>query len=494
MNEKMELPQGWAIEKLGDVCFTTSGGTPSRKIDSYYCGNIPWVKSGELDKGLITKTEEFISEEAVKKSSAKIFPKGTLLIALYGATIGKLGFLGVAAATNQAICGIFKNEVIELQFLKYYLFNKRNKLIEQGAGGAQPNISQTILKELDVVIPPLPEQHRIVAKIEELFSSLDKGIENLKTAQAQLKTYRQAVLKWAFEGKLTNMSESGLGGLQDDRMKAVEQEIPQSPNSPILNSPILQSSNPENPDSDNGELPKGWKWEKLGQLIEKPKYGTSKKCNYDVEGIGVLRIPNISNGYIDASDLKSAVFDEKEKDDLCLRKGDILTIRSNGSVDLVGKCALINKKDETYLYAGYLIRLRPLTHSILPKYLLYLMSSKELRLQIESKAKSTSGVNNINSQELCSLIIPLAPLPEQSRIVTEIETRLSVCDKLEESITQSLSQAEALRQSILKKAFEGKLVPQDPTDEPASVLLERIRALRQAQGPAKKTRTTKGKN
>jgi type I restriction enzyme S subunit len=131
-----ELPNTWLLSKLGDVCFTTSGGTPSRKRDDFYGGNIPWVKSGELSKGLITKTEEYITELAVKNSSAKIFPSGTLLIALYGATIGKLGFLGVDAATNQAICGIFKNDNINLSYLFYFLYHNKNKLIEQGAGGA----------------------------------------------------------------------------------------------------------------------------------------------------------------------------------------------------------------------------------------------------------------------------------------------------------------------------------------------------------------------
>jgi type I restriction enzyme S subunit len=120
-----QLPKDWKWLKLGEVCHTTSGGTPSRKELKFYNGNIPWVKSGELDKGLITDTEERITEEAIKNSSAKIFPKGTLLIALYGATIGKLAFLGVDAATNQAICGIYKNENIDSHYLYNYLFYKK---------------------------------------------------------------------------------------------------------------------------------------------------------------------------------------------------------------------------------------------------------------------------------------------------------------------------------------------------------------------------------
>ena len=144
-----KLPKNWKWVKLGDICYTTSGGTPSRREVSFYNGNILWVKSGELDKGIITDTEEKITDEAIKNSSAKVFPKGTLLIALYGATIGKLAFLGVDAATNQAICGIYENENINSHFLYYYLIFKKQKLVNQGIGGAQPNISQTILKSLD---------------------------------------------------------------------------------------------------------------------------------------------------------------------------------------------------------------------------------------------------------------------------------------------------------------------------------------------------------
>ena len=207
----------WQEKKLGEVCKTTSGGTPSRRHPNYYNGTIPWVKSGELDKGVIYDTEEKITDEAVKNSSTKIFPKGTLLIALYGATIGKLAFLGVDAASNQAVCGIYENDNIDLKYLFNFLLFKRPKLIQQGIGGAQPNISQTILKNLDVPIPKFSEQRAIVKKLESLFSSLDAGVADLKKAQKQLKIYRQAVLKKAFEGewiplKLEDVARWGSGG------------------------------------------------------------------------------------------------------------------------------------------------------------------------------------------------------------------------------------------------------------------------------------------
>lgn len=436
MNEQKEIPKGWSLKKLGEICFTTSGGTPSRKVASYYEGNIPWVKSGELDKGLITKTEEYISEQAVENSSAKIFPKGTLLIALYGATIGKLGFLGIDAATNQAICGIFKNEIIDLQFLKYYLFNKRNKLIEQGAGGAQPNISQTILKDLDVVVPPLPEQHRIVAKIEELFSSLDKGIESLKTAQQQLKVYRQAVLKWAFEGRFGHAQRP--------------------PNS-----------------VKEGELPEGWVKRRLGDVGEIISGGTpsttiSEYWNGNISWISPIDLSGYCEKYIAKGKKNITELGLQNSSARIMPAGSILfSSRAPIGYVAISKNALCTNQ-------GF--------KSIVPKngylsdYIYYFL--KSAKKQADELGSGTT-FKEISKANFSKILIPLPPtLEEQHHIVSEIEKRLSVADKLEESITTSLQQAEALRQSILKKAFEGKLVPQDPNDEPASVLLERIASTR----------------
>lgn len=198
-----ELPEEWEWKKLGELCETTSGGTPSRKNPEYYNGNIPWVKSGELNKGLILKTEEYITEEAIKNSSAKVFPTGTLLIALYGATIGKLAFLGVDAATNQAVCGIYKSSLIEDKYLFNYLAYKKYHLMSQALGGAQPNISQGILRDLDITLPPtLEEQQLIVSEIESRLSVCDKIEESITTSLQQAEALRHSILKKAFEGKL----------------------------------------------------------------------------------------------------------------------------------------------------------------------------------------------------------------------------------------------------------------------------------------------------
>lgn len=260
--------------------------------------------------------------------------------------------------------------------------------------------------KIKVLIPPLDEQSRIVAHIEELFSELDKAVDTLKTTKEQLEVYRQAVMKDAFQEK-----ESII---------------------------------------------------RLGDAIEKPRYGTSKKCDYPctANSTAVLRIPNIDtkNGRVDSSDLKYAEFNEKELEQLSLKNGDILIIRSNGSVSLVGSSAIIRKCDTDKTYAGYLMRLRILNkEKLLPKYLLYYLSSPDARRYIESVAKSTSGVNNINSQEISKLCVPLSSIEKQEKTVAEIEMKLSVYHEIEKSVDTVLVQADAMRQSILKQAFEGAL-------------------------------------
>ena len=266
--------------------------------------------------------------------------------------------------------------------------------------------------KIRVSIPPIPEQECIIARIEELFSQLDAGVETLKKTKAQLAVYRQAVLKEAFEGRLT-------------------------------------ASGPE-------------KIVRLGDYIETPRYGTSKKCSYDDgrDRTAVYRIPNIEhkNGRISHDDIKYAQFTESELDGIRLQQGDILIIRSNGSVSLVGRAAMVCDADITGTFAGYLMRLRiSEPETLLPKFLLLFLQSHQARIYIENKAKSTSGVHNINSTEISDLQMPLYDPDTQYAIIEAIESRLSVCDSIEQTVDTALQQAEAMRQSILKDAFEGRL-------------------------------------
>ena len=200
--ETPNLPQGWTIKTLGEAAQTTSGGTPSRKNLDFWNGNIKWLKSGELNDSYIDEVEETITQSGLKKSSAKIFSKGTLLIALYGATIGKLGILNLETSTNQAVCAIVPNNELDTKYLFHFLFSIRSKMIKDAFGGAQSNISQTYLKQIKIPLPPLEIQKQIVEILEKHFSSADKTSAFIDSALKNAKQLKSSLLKSSFTGKL----------------------------------------------------------------------------------------------------------------------------------------------------------------------------------------------------------------------------------------------------------------------------------------------------
>ena len=180
-----EIPEEWRIKRLREIAQTTSGGTPSRKNPDNFNGVIPWVKSGELNDNVISQTEEKINDSALQNSSAKMLPRGTLLIALYGATVGKTAILGISGTTNQAVCAILENDkIFDTLFLKFYLVYIRNSLVSQSSGGAQPNISQEIIRNTLIPLPSLSEQQ----KIAEILNTVDRKLELLRDKNGKAET------------------------------------------------------------------------------------------------------------------------------------------------------------------------------------------------------------------------------------------------------------------------------------------------------------------
>lgn len=168
------LPESWCVVKLGDIGKWQAGGTPNRGVKEYYGGNIPWLKTGDLNDGFINKIPECITQAGLDNSSAKLNPKDSVLIAMYGATIGKIGILTFPAATNQACCACVDYPLLEKIYLFYFLLSHRDAFIMQGGGGAQPNISKEIILNTEIPLPPINEQKRIAEMITEVFSFLDK--------------------------------------------------------------------------------------------------------------------------------------------------------------------------------------------------------------------------------------------------------------------------------------------------------------------------------
>ena len=421
MSMKNKLPPGWIECELKEIFNTSSGGTPKRGNPVYYGGDIPWLKSGELNDGIVSSVEEYITDEGLNNSSAKLFPRGSLLIALYGATVGKLGILDFDSATNQAICCIYQNDNYCRDFLFYYLFFKKDYLINQGRGGTQPNISQGIIKTLIIPVPPLNEQKRIVEKIEKVFRKIDEGTKNLIIAKEQIKKYCQSVLKAAFEGVFYKTTE-----WKNKKLEQITKRIVGGGTPPKSISRYYEGTIPFMTVKDMISLhPSDTEWHITQEAVDNSSTNLIEKDTIIIATrVGLGKIVRVNFDTTINQDLKALILNDLVDKDFC-------------------------------------------------EYLL-----KYKTPEIISKGRGTT-VKGITLEELRNIKVDLPSIDEQKQIVKEIEKRFKISDEVENVILENLIKVEQLKQSILKKAFEGRLVPQDPTDEPASALLEKIKKRKQ---------------
>ncbi|MCT4579132.1 restriction endonuclease subunit S [Donghicola sp.] len=497
-----ELPKGWAVATVGELFHYYRGVTYSKEDAEKQPseGRLPVLRANNFNQAFDLSDLVFLPEAMV--SPDQRLRSGDLLFAMSSGSKSHVGkCIEVKKRMNAsfgAFCGVLRPVDAMAPSLFVHAFQSkkfRNYIEELAAGTNINNLKRDTLLNYELSIPPLNEQRRIVERIEAMFDEIDHGVENLKKARATLGLYRQSLLKSAFEGRLTadwrarnadklETPETLLARIRserDSRYKSALDDWQKALTDWRENGEEgKKPSKPKRP-RDIAAIPKdigipGWTTVPLGLIIDTPTYGTSKKCDYDGGAKGVLRIPNIGAGRVDATDLKSADFDEFEIKQYGLEEGDVLTVRSNGSLSIVGKPALVTAKDTAFLFAGYLIRVRAVPRVLQPENLANLMTEPSVRNQIEAKAKSTSGVNNISAKELEELQVPICCMEEQAEITRILDERLSAADALEAEIDAGLTRAEALRQSILKQAFSGKLVPQDPEDEPAADLLARIKA------------------
>lgn len=395
------IPQGWTLKKMPDVVKWGSGGTPKATEKAFYeNGTIPWLIIGDLNDGIVQDSASKITELGLQNSSAKMIPVGTLLVAMYG-SIGKLGITGIECCTNQAIAYAKELKGVSTKYMYYYMAMMKSYLISQGKGGTQKNISQTVLNSLDVLVPPEKEQKRIVNRIEELFSELDSAVETLKKTKEQLAVYRQSVLKDAFDS---------------------------------LESP---------------------KTVPFGSLLESMRNGYGKKPD-DLGSYKILRISSVRPMFLNLDDFRLNNNSFLLND--LIKENDLLFTRYNGSRELVGVCARVPKLDSDYAYPDKIIRCRLKDDcTFLAKFLQYYFCQGDPLKNIRRMIKTTSGQNGIAGSDLKKLDVKLVDVKQQKKIVASIELKLSFCKKNEELIEKNLIFADAMRQSILKKAFEGNL-------------------------------------
>lgn len=466
----INLPPNWSTVRLADICKTTSGGTPSRKIAQYYKGNIPWLKSGELQYNTINSSEEHISKDAIENSSAKIITKGAILIALYGATVGKLAILGIDAAINQAICAIFTPKEIENKFLYWYLFRHRNQLLNSRKGGAQPNISQQIIDNIVFPLPPLSEQKMIVAKLEELLTKLAAGMEGLKKTQILLKQYRQSVLNEAIKGELTKKwREDRRFQLQlesaelENKIEERNKNQKQKNNTLSLNNRKFYS------------LPDTWIQTKLNLACYKIQDGShfSPKDQYDEYNSNrflYITAKNITEHGLDIS--KVTYVDRKFHEEIYRRcnpeKGDVLLVKDGVKTGI----ATINYLEEQFSLLSSVALFKPV-NEILSSYYLKHFFNSPTGFNLTTGQMTGTAIKRIILDKIRNSPIPIPTLSEQKEIVKQIELHLSIFQNASHIIQTAIRRINILHRSILNIAFEGKLILKDQSDKKAQILLEK---------------------
>lgn len=388
----------WPTVRIADFCTTGSGTTPPRGRADYYQGSIPWVKSGELRETVITDTDEHVSDSALAETSLKEVPAGAVLVAMYGATVGRVGILGTKATTNQAVCHLIpETDKADSRYLFHALKHKARELVGRGVGGAQPNINQGVIRETRILLPPLDEQRRIA----EILDDADDLCCLRRRSTSRLDDLSQSVFHEMFGSFI----------------------------------------------ADSRRWPQG----RIRDLVRDVKYGTSKKAHSEERGIAVLRMGNITyEGRLDLTDLKYVELDDNEIPKYTVESDDLLFNRTN-SKELVGKTAVFSLSQKMAI-AGYLIRART-NENADPYYISGYLNSTHGKTTLMNMCKNIVGMANINAQEFQDIPIAIPPLELQKRYRRAIEA----INEQREIFQRVQARSDTLALSLRQLAFRGEL-------------------------------------
>ena len=398
------MKKGWPWKPLGEVCKTGSGGTPlSSRKEFYEGGNIPWLVSGEVAQGNVREAKNFITKAGLENSAAKLFPKDTVLVAMYGATAGQVGILRFEAATNQAVCGILPNDKFVPEFLFYFLLAKKDDLVAQATGNAQPNISQIKIKNTEVPVPPLAEQQRIVGLLDEAF-------EGLATAKANAEKNLQNACT-LFESYLQSVFTQRGPGWVEKRLEDV-----------CVIGDGNHSSN----------------YPKKEELVAK--------------GVPFIRSTNLVDGEISDEDMR---FLSPEKHAQLkkghLKTGDIL-FTNRGEI---GKTAIVDAGHEGSNLNSQIAWLR-CSETLNNRFLFHVLNSGAIKSHLEL-SKNGAALQQFTIRQIKELKIPIPPKDQQRALVVSLDGLSSETQRLARLYERKLVALEALKRSLLHQAFSGEL-------------------------------------
>lgn len=450
----VKIPDGWHLTCLDNVARWGSGGTPSRKVKAYYEGDIPWVKTGDLGNKYLKASTEFITDEAIKKSSAKLFKKGSVAIAMYGATIGKTSILEIDCTTNQACAVGEPNQATDTEFLYYLLINEKSNFIDKGKGGAQPNISQTIIKAHSIVLPPLAEQNEIARLLDQHLAQVEQIKAHLAAIPKLITTFRQSVLADAVSGKLTT----------DWR----------------CNNDINQ-----------------WRSSPLKDVCLKVQSGsTPKNKPFDQGGtIPFLKVYNIVDQKVDFGYKPQFITSEVHKQ----KSKRSITLPNDVLMNIVGpplcKVAIVTDEYPEWNLNQAITLFRADPKKLDYRFLYYFLREGRLVRDVTHDLKGSVGQVNISLTQCRESTINYPSLLEQNEIVSRVEELFAFADNIERQVQSATEHVNLLTQSILAKAFRGELTAdwrkQNPElisdDNSAEALLARIQAQMKVDKAKKKT-------
>ena len=441
----------------------------------------------------------------------KIAKPGATLLSVR-APVGPTNLTESECCIGRGLAAIHPSEGIKPKFLLYLFRSIEPILSGEGEGSTFKAITKKFIADLKFNLPPLVEQHRIVAKIEELFSELDKGVENLEKAREQLKVYRQVALKHAFEGKLTaqwrtrnvdqlQSPETLVSRIRQEREARQRQQLTgwkaaagqweatgregKKPRKPKHLKSFVNLADEEI--GSLARLPNSWLWllaESVGIIqLGRQRSPRNRSKDYPTK---YIRAANITEKGLDLDDVLDMEFGPHELSAYRLEKGDLVLSEGSGSASQVGKPAIWEEQIPNCCFQNTVIRHQPYCRDHSPYFLwlyrFYYISGTFARVA------GGVGIHHLSAYKFARLPLPLCPVLEQKEIVRQLEERFTAIQENEKEIDSAIEKAELLRQSILKKAFSGQLVAQDPNDEPASALLDRIKAQKVAHSHSAKLR------
>lgn len=485
--KRYTLPSGWEWTRLGKILEVTGGSQPPKSKFVYEPREgyvrLVQIRDFKSDANLTYVPQEFANRP---------FDETDIMIGRYGPPVFQI-LRGLSGTYNVAL---MKAESVGDSIYGDYLFWLLSepfiqKLVtsESERTAGQSGVRKELIYDFVIALPPKQEQHRIVAKVDELMALCDQleqqteasieahqvlvttlldtltnsadadelmqnwariseHFDTLFTTEESIDQLKQTILQLAVMGKLVPQDPSDepaaelLKRIAEEKAQLVkEKKIKKEKALP----PISEDEKPF-------ELPSGWEWCRFGNVFVDLKYGTSKKSDYKMNGSPVLRIPNVVGGRVDLSDLKYSVMTDKELVDYQLQQGDLLLIRSNGSLGIVGRCTVVDNDLVNTVYAGYLVRARILPDTVNSHYVKSVLDSHDVRRQIEGPIRTTSGVKNVNSTELSSLLIPVAPACEQLRINEKIIELHAMCDQLKQHLYGNQQTSLQLTDAIVEQA------------------------------------------